>query len=149
MPSLISFNFFPVMRNGWPLKPNLETSTNLQETTHCLKVRLTYYSFFISANGNYNDDRGYGAEMAAWLDPDDVNDDVITFEAKSRKSANQSINRKNQVPGKVGFAEPASPILLSPLHENREPDFDDDFDIGVIFRHFRKLKVLTSACIAI
>lgn len=116
-----------------------------------LKIWLGYkLSFlFISATGNYNDDLGYGAEMAAWLDPDDVNDDVISFEAKTRKVANQSLNRKNQVPKKVDFAEPASPIVLSSFRENRELDFVDDFDLGVIIRHFRKLKVLESACFVI
>ena len=99
----------------------------------------------ISASGAYNDDLGYGAEMAAWLDPDDVNDDVITFETRGRKPGNQILNRKNQVTKKVEFAEPASPILLSSFRHNQEPDFDD-FDFGVIFLHFRKLKLLMSDC---
>ena len=99
---------------------------------------------FISADVTYDDDFGYGAEMAAWLDPDDVTDEVISFEKKKRKSVDIKSFFKNQATKNddsilqpepaISSSVPSAPD--SPLH----PDsFDDEcLDFGVIFVFFLK-----------
>jgi len=96
-------------------------------------LRLKFRQLF-SATGNYDDDFGYGAEMAAWLDPDDVNIDVISYENRNPKKVggNRAGFFEKRVTKKVEFAEPPSPILRKSGSQGGG-NFDDDFDVAVIF----------------
>jgi hypothetical protein len=85
-------------------------------------------------SGNNDDDFGYGAEMAAWLDDESVNGagggDVTGHQnRKSRKKTPTSGSGKRLARNsEPEMEDPASPILLSSFQVPPPEALDQDFD---------------------